>query len=75
MRNQQVDRLFVVGLATNYGVKETVLAGLKEGFKVVVVADACRGIDNPPGAVEQALKEMAEAGALIVESKDLPRAV
>lgn len=75
LRSQQVERLFVAGLATNYSVKDTVLAGLKEGFKMVLVADACRGMDNPPGAVEQALKEMTEAGALIVESKDLPRAV
>ncbi len=75
LRNQQVDRLFMVGLTTDYGVKETVLAGLKEAFKVVVVADACRGMDNPPGAVEQVLKEMTEAGALIVESRDLPKAV
>ena len=75
LRQQQMERLFVVGLATNYCVKETVLAGLKEGFAVVVVADACRGIDVPAGAVEQALEEMARAGAIIVNSKDLPTAV
>lgn len=75
LRHQQMERLFVVGLATNYCVKETVLAGIKEGFRMVVVADACRGIDNPSGAVQQALEEMAKAGALIVESNQLPRSV
>ena len=75
LRHQQIERLFVVGLATNYCVKETVLAGLKEGFRAVVVADACRGLDIPEGAVQKALDEMSKAGALIVESKQLPRSV
>ena len=75
LRHQQIERLFVAGLATNYCVKETVLAALKEGFRVVVVSDACRGLDIPKGAVPKALDEMSKAGALIVESKQLPRSV
>jgi len=75
LRNQQIERLFVAGLATNYCVKETVLAGLKEGFRVVVVSDASRGLDIPKGAVKKALQEMSKAGVLIVESKELPRSV
>ena len=75
LRDQQIERLFVVGLATNYCVKETVLAGLKEGFAVVVVSDACRGLDVPEGAVQKALDEMSKAGAVIVESSQLPRSV
>jgi len=75
LRQQQMERLFVVGLATNYCVKTTVLAALKEGFQVVVVADACRGIDVPAGAVQKALDEMADAGAVIVNSNQLPRTV
>ncbi len=75
LRHQQVERLFVVGLATNYCVKETVQAGLKEGFQLVLVSDACRGLDIPKGAVKKALDEMSKAGALIVESKKLPRSV
>ena len=75
LRHQQIERIFVVGLATNYCVKATVLAALKEGFQVVVVADACRGIDVPAGAVQKALDEMADAGAMIVNSNQLPRTV
>ena len=75
LRHQQVERLFVVGLATNYCVKETVLAALKEDFQVVVVSDACRGLDIPKGAVKKALDEMSKAGASIVESKQLTRSV
>ena len=75
LRHQQIERLFVVGLATNYCVMATVLAALKEGFQVVLVADACRGIDVPAGSVQKALDEMADAGALIVNSNQLPKPV
>ena len=72
LREQQINRLFVVGLATNYCVKATVLDGLKEGFEMVVITDACRGIDVPPGAVQKSLDEMTKAGAVLVNSKELP---
>ena len=72
LRHQQIERVFIVGLATNYCVKATVMDALKEGFAVVVVADACRGIDVPAGAVQKALDEMEDAGAVIVNSKQLP---
>ena len=75
LRDQQIERLFVVGLATNYCVKETSLAAIKEGFTVVVLSDACRGLDIPKGALNKALDEMSKAGVLIVESKQLPRSV
>ena len=73
LRAQQIDRLFVAGLATNYCVKFTVLAGLKEAFRMVVIADACRGIDIPPGSVQKSLDEMTAAGALVINSSQLPR--
>ena len=75
LRDQQIERLFVVGLATNYCVKETVLAALKENFQVVVVSDGCRGLDIPKGAVKKAVDQMSKAGAVIVESSQLPRSV
>ncbi len=66
-----VDTVFSTGLATDYCVKATVLDALKEGFRVYLVKDACRGVDNPSGTVENALQEMAEAGANIIESKEV----
>ena len=58
-----VERLFVGGLATDYCVKFTVLDGLKEGFKVVLLQDAIRGVDLKPADSERALAEMIRAGA------------
>lgn len=63
LRARGVRRLYVGGLATDYCVKETVLAGLREGFAVTFLADASRGVDVTPGDSERAEKEMLAAGA------------
>lgn len=63
LRRMGVERIFVGGLATDYCVKHTVLDGLKEGFKVVLLEDAIRGVDLQPGDSERAIAEMVRAGA------------
>jgi nicotinamidase/pyrazinamidase len=63
LREREVDRLYVTGLATDYCVKQTVLGALRQGFAVTVVDDAVRGVDVQPGDSERALEEMEAAGA------------
>ncbi len=63
LRQRGVERLFVGGLATDYCVKHTVLDGLKEGFQVVLLEDAIRGVDIKAGDSERAVAEMVRAGA------------
>jgi nicotinamidase/pyrazinamidase len=65
LRQRGVERIFVGGLATDYCVKHTVLDGLKEGFKVVLLTDAVRGVNLQPGDSERAIAEMRHAGAEI----------
>jgi nicotinamidase-related amidase len=48
---------------------------VKAGFKVFVVVDACRGIDDPPGAVQKSLDEMKSAGITLVNSVEVMNAV
>lgn len=62
LRQRAVKRLFVGGLATDYCVKHTVIDGLKEGFKVVLLEDAVRGVDIHPGDSKRAVEEMLQAG-------------
>lgn len=71
LRKRGVKRLFVVGLATDYCVRATVLDGLKLGYEVTVVTDGVRAVNVKPDDGATALKEMAAAGAKLVESKDL----
>ncbi|MBI2981218.1 MAG: isochorismatase family protein [Deltaproteobacteria bacterium] len=63
-------RIFVMGFTTEYGVKETVLDGLKRGFKVYVIEE---GVKPRATAAEgaQALDEMKQAGAHIVSQEEL----
>jgi nicotinamidase/pyrazinamidase len=70
LHDQGVEELVVGGLATDYCVKETVLAGLKEGFKVKGVENAIRPVDLNPGDGERAIREMRAAGAEIVNTND-----
>jgi nicotinamidase/pyrazinamidase len=63
LRQRGIERVFVGGLATDYCVKHTVLDGLKEGLKVVLLADSVRGVNLKPGDSERAIEEMLNAGA------------
>lgn len=58
-----VTRLFVVGLATDYCVVNTVLDARMLGFDVVVLMDATLGINVKQGDVEQAVTSMVKSGA------------
>jgi nicotinamidase/pyrazinamidase len=55
----------VVGLATDYCVKNTALDALREGFAVRVDSAGIRGVDVQPGDSKRALDELAAAGATV----------
>jgi nicotinamidase/pyrazinamidase len=65
LRQRSIERIFVGGLATDYCVKHTVLDGLRERFKVVLLTDSVRGVNLQPGDSERAIAEMLDAGAEI----------
>ena len=64
LRRDGIERIFVGGLATDYCVKHTVLDGLKQGFKVVLLADAVRAVNLGPKDGAAAIDEMIQAGAV-----------
>jgi nicotinamidase/pyrazinamidase len=65
LRERGIDKLTVVGLATDYCVKHTALDALSAGFEVSVDREAVRGVEVEPGDSERALDEMREAGAKV----------
>jgi nicotinamidase/pyrazinamidase len=75
LRGQGVSELYVAGLATNYCVLKSALDAVDAGFKVNVVLDACRGIDEPPGAVETAIDQMLNSGINIVSSVQVMKGI
>ena len=66
-----VKEIWVGGLATDYCVKQTVLDGLKEGFRVKALVKAMRPVELQPGDGERALSDMRDAGAEIVDTQNL----
>jgi nicotinamidase/pyrazinamidase len=63
LRDREIRRVVVVGLATDYCVKETALDAVRLGFETTVRAEAMRAVDLQPGDGDRALEEMASAGA------------
>ena len=60
-----VEEIHVLGLATDYCVKATVLDGLALGFRVVLLTEGIRGVELRSGDCQQAIEEMRAAGATI----------
>jgi nicotinamidase/pyrazinamidase len=63
LREAGVERVVVVGLATDYCVKATVLDALRLGFEARVLTDAIAAVNLEAGDGERAIDAMAAAGA------------
>jgi nicotinamidase/pyrazinamidase len=68
LNKRGVRQLYVLGLATDYCVKATVLDALELGFEVWVIEDGCRAVERAPGDGEKALAVMRGFGATVIES-------
>ena len=66
LREQDVEEVWVGGLATDYCVKHTVLDARREGFEVKALADAMRAVNINRDDGAKAIAEMHDAGAEIV---------
>jgi len=66
-----VRRLYLGGLATDYCVRATVLDAVREGFQVVVLADAIGAVDLEPGDGARAIDEMQGVGARLTTLLEL----
>jgi nicotinamidase/pyrazinamidase len=71
LHDEGVNEVWVGGLATDYCVKQTIIDGVRNGFKVKALADAMRPVNLNPDDGKKAIDEMKDAGAEIVgdESK------
>ncbi|MCU5775765.1 bifunctional nicotinamidase/pyrazinamidase [Erwiniaceae bacterium BAC15a-03b] len=66
LSRREIQSLLIIGLATDYCVKFSVLDALKLGYQVEVLREGCRGVNLQPDASEQAFAAMAAAGAIIL---------
>jgi len=71
LRDNDVDEIFICGLATDYCVKFSALDSIDSGIRTRVIEDACRGVNLEPGDSATAISQMRKAGALVIESVSL----
>jgi nicotinamidase/pyrazinamidase len=65
LRAREATRLVILGLATDYCVKETALDGVRLGFDTVVLLEGCRAVNLQPGDGERAVDDMKLAGVRV----------
>lgn len=70
LKQRNIQRVFVVGLATDFCVAWTAMDARKQGLETYVVEDACRGIDAQ-GSLAKAWSSMKTAGVKRIQSGDL----
>jgi nicotinamidase/pyrazinamidase len=71
VEQKKIRKLFVMGLATDYCVKFTVLDARKLGLDVVLIEDGCRAVNLAPDDGAKAIAEMTGAGAVVTRSTSL----
>jgi nicotinamidase/pyrazinamidase len=69
LRQHQIGKVVVYGIATDYCVKATALDALASGYRVVVVEGLCKGVS--PETTDLALREMREKGVRIMPELNL----
>lgn len=70
LKHRQITHLAVMGLATDYCVKSTILDALELGYRVDVLADGCRGVNLHADDSRRALDEVRHRGAGIIALDD-----
>lgn len=66
LRDHEIRRIVIVGLATDYCVGATALDAVRLGYATQVLAGGIRAVDLTPGDGGRAIVKMAAAGVVIV---------
>jgi len=65
LADRGIQRIMIVGVATDYCVKETALDAARFGYETIVLTDGIRAVDLAPGDGEAATAAMREAGVSV----------
>jgi nicotinamidase/pyrazinamidase len=71
LRDENIEEVYVTGLATDYCVKFTALDAIAEGFKTFMVTDAMKGVNQNPSDSDEAIMHVLKEGGYQVNSVDL----
>lgn len=71
LKKHKITQLFILGLATDYCVRFTVLDALNLGYKVKVFIDGIRAVDLQPHDGANAILQMEQQGSDLITSREL----
>lgn len=66
-----IQNLYICGLATDYCVKASAIDAVEQGFHTYVITDAIGAVNAQPGDSEKAIHEMYNKGCLLIESEEI----
>ena len=69
LKNANLRRIFICGLALDYCVYWSAVDGVGKGFETLVLGELCKGIAEE--TIDKAMKDMTEKGVKLVGVKDL----
>lgn len=72
LKEQQVEEVFLLGMTTEFSIKETALDALQLGFQTFIIEDACcaANLDDPEDG-HQAILALQKAGIILLDSDQL----
>jgi nicotinamidase/pyrazinamidase len=68
LRDQGARRVVVVGLATDYCVKETAIDAAAKGFETALLLEAVRAVELEPGDGQRALEDVQRGGVTLASA-------
>jgi nicotinamidase/pyrazinamidase len=71
LRSQGVTDVYVLGLATDYCVRATVLDAIQLGYTTTLIEDGCRAVNLQPGDGAKAIADMVRAGAKLAHANEM----
>jgi len=71
LNENQIEKVFIIGLATEAGVKKSALAAVDLAYQTFVIKDGCAAWNKEDKDEQKALKEMENAGVVVLDSSYL----
>ncbi|PHM28626.1 bifunctional nicotinamidase/pyrazinamidase [Xenorhabdus budapestensis] len=71
LSEQHINRLLILGIATDYCVKFTVLDALAHGYETYVIVEGCRGVNIQADDSQRAIEEMTAKGAKLTSLNEI----
>jgi nicotinamidase/pyrazinamidase len=68
LKNANLKRIFICGLALDYCVYWSAVDGVRKGFETLVIVELCKGIAKE--TIDKAMKDMTEKGVKFAGLKD-----